>query len=211
MSPAELRDHWAETAHLWRPGMPVITWHVIFDPDSALHELAARLAPVLAMDGLDLVPPRWLHLTTQGVGLAPDVPDEETRRIVSEAAARLADLAPLRLSLGPATLGAHGVALWAAPLEPLVALRDRLQDSDAAVRGQAAVPDWRAGFRPHVSLAYAGALVDPGDLAARLSALAGATTAALIVRQVSLLLLSRGDRLYHWEELATVPLGGVTP
>jgi hypothetical protein len=80
---AELRDHW-----WWRPGWHVGTrfyaWHITFDDATELQRLVDywqhRLRP---FDMLDLIPREWLHLTTQGVGMVEDVPDELRDQLAS--------------------------------------------------------------------------------------------------------------------------------
>jgi hypothetical protein len=53
----------------WAPGRRMYTFHVTFEDQPAVQEPAAEARQRLAgLDGLDLVPGRWLHLTTQGVG-----------------------------------------------------------------------------------------------------------------------------------------------
>src|ERR1700683_953668 len=50
------------------------TGHITFDEVPAVRDLAARAQARLAgLPGLDLVPARWLHFTTQGVGFTVEV------------------------------------------------------------------------------------------------------------------------------------------
>ena len=193
-----VHDHWERTAALWAHGGAVLTWHVL--PAGQLDVLAAWLAPFLDRPFLSPVPAEWLHLTTQGVDVARDVERETLDRLVAEAAARCAALEPIAARVGPVRVVDEGVVADVEPVEPLVALRDVLQDADASVRGPDQVPDLREPFRPHVSFAYACA---DGEL----DELEAAVAADLVVDEVSLLLLSRAERLYYWEVVATVPLG----
>src|SRR6266545_4096239 len=95
-----MRDHW-----WWRPGWRVgrkmYTWHVTFDGQDSLHELVASYQSALEpLSGLDLIPPRWLHLTMQGVGFIDEVPEDDVRSIVGAARSRCASLAPFELTFG---------------------------------------------------------------------------------------------------------------
>jgi 2'-5' RNA ligase len=196
------RDHWAATAHLWTHGDAVLTWHFTFDGQPAVHALARLAAPALAHPFFDVVPPRWLHLTTQGVGLDSDVDVDERTRIVAAATRLLRPVATATVTIGPPRLFDEGVVLPAEDDGKLQAVRLLLQDADASVRGRDRVPDWRVALWPHVTLAYANAEADAGDLV-----LPG-ETASITLRDVCLIRLRRSRGLYSWETLATVPLRG---
>src|SRR5215211_568573 len=66
--PEAMRDHW-----WWRPGWSqgrsFYTWHITFDGQPGMQQLADFYAPMLAnLPMLDAVPVKWLHLTMQGIG-----------------------------------------------------------------------------------------------------------------------------------------------
>ncbi len=63
-----LRNH-------WRPEAPdYLTWHLLFDDGPGLDTVAATLQQVLeGIDGIDVVPTRWLHLTVQARRSVDDV------------------------------------------------------------------------------------------------------------------------------------------
>src|SRR2546430_17461428 len=97
-----MRDHW-----WWRPGWRVgrkmYTWHITFEGQDSLHQLVEAYQSALApLPGLDLIPPRWLHLTMQGVGFIDEVPDEEVSLIVDAARLRCASWSPIELRFGTA-------------------------------------------------------------------------------------------------------------
>ena len=206
-----IESHWDATARWWRPGVAVITWHLVFDDQPALHEVARRLGPLLAVTWLDRVPAPWLHLTLQGVAPEPQLEAADRENLATAAANRCAELLPIHLRLGPARAGSHGVQLEADHAVHLRELRDRLQDADAETRGRNRVPDWRAPLHPHVTLAYANARNDTASLRQALAEREPETTVDLTVTKVSLLRLHRTDRLYHWDVLADVPFARPEP
>lgn len=208
---AAIESHWDATARWWRPGVAVLTWHLVFDDQPALHEVARRLGPVLEVTWLDRVPIPWLHLTLQGVAPGPEVEAAERERLVAAAESRCEGLPPIHLRLGPARVGPHGIALEADPAVGLRELRDRLQDADAATRGRDRVPDWRAPLHPHVTLAYSNARSDAASLHQALAAREPETTVDLTVTKVSLLRLHRAERLYHWHVVGEVPFARPGP
>ena len=61
-----MQDHWARTEPLWPGGAERVTRLVVFAPDAPVTRVARRLAPLLSVPYLDIVPPEWLHLTLEG-------------------------------------------------------------------------------------------------------------------------------------------------
>lgn len=197
-----VRDHWGATDDLWMHGDEVVTWHFTFENHPEVQAFARQVAPVLDRAYLDVVPPQWLHLTTQGVGLRRAVTSAMQDQIVSRAATRLFHRAPLPMTLGPPQQDDEGVVMAVEDDGRLQQLRFDLQDADAEVRGMDHVPDWRTDFAPHVSLAYANTAADASNL------ILPDTAMSVTLRTVSLLGLQRTRGLYSWELLARVPLGG---
>ena len=64
--PQQMADHWWWRPG-WLPGRRMYTFHITFDGQPAVHQLASGCQEALrGLGGIDLVPPRWLHLTVQG-------------------------------------------------------------------------------------------------------------------------------------------------
>jgi hypothetical protein len=150
-----------------------------------------------------MVPARWLHLTTQGVGFTDEVSDLDATAIVAAARARLALLAPVRVSIGPPRIASEGVACSVTPVGALDHVRSGLRDAVAAVWGADRVPD-PAEWEPHVSVAYVS-LSGPAD--AYVAALADdEETAGITIGAVELIILGRHRHVYEWIVHSTVPL-----
>lgn len=67
--PETVRNHW-----WWRPGHAegrhFYACHLILDDQPKLRQLAADSQQALTgLDGINLIPAQWLHLTMQGIGL----------------------------------------------------------------------------------------------------------------------------------------------
>lgn len=206
MSNVPMRDHW-----WWRPGWRVgrsfYTWHITFEDQLSVHQLAADYAGVLTeRSTLDPVPPRWLHLTMQGLGFTDEVHSDDLADIVRAARVRCAKFAPFTVTLGPAEVDPEALRLPVHPAEPVAHLRSTLRDAIADVWGRSGVPEDAEGFRPHVSLAYSNAAGPADALTEKLTA-HRAVSAEVIVDRISIIDLNRDDRGYEWTEVATVDLG----
>jgi 2'-5' RNA ligase len=181
------------------------TWHVTFADVPAVQELAAAArARLRGLDGIDLVPGRWLHLTTQDVGFSDEITDTDLAAITDAARARLDAIEPIPVTIGPALVASEGIVCWAAPDGALTPMRDAIRAAIADVRGPRRVPGGPA-WAPHVSIAY-GSADGPAD--AFEAALDGEdAVAAMTVDAIKLIRLGRDQRVYEWETLASVPLG----
>ncbi len=81
----EVHNHW-----YWRPGWRVgtrfYTWHITFEDQTEVVDLAAQYRDRLSRQPeLDLIPPRWLHLTMQGIGFVDQVDAADVEAIVAAA------------------------------------------------------------------------------------------------------------------------------
>ncbi|KOX21272.1 hypothetical protein ADK67_27840 [Saccharothrix sp. NRRL B-16348] len=205
-----MRDHW-----WWRPGWKVgrsfYTWHITFGDQPGAQQLVTDYAPVLAaLPQLDPVPPRWLHLTLQGIGFTDEVLRDDVNRIVEAARKRCAELEPFTVTIGPAHVDPETIQMPARPLEPLAQLRLALRAAIGDVWGPDNVPEPETGFRAHVSLAYSNAAGAAEPLAEALR-IHGEHTGKVTVSSVSLINLNRDRKAYEWTDVASVPFGAVAP
>jgi 2'-5' RNA ligase len=201
-----MRDHWWWRPG-WRSGRRMYTWHVTFEGQSSLHRLVADYQSVLnPLSGLDLVPPRWLHLTMQGVGFIDETAEDDARSIVDAARKRCANISPFELSFGAPKVDPEAIMFALSPSEPAQAVRAQIRGAIADVWGVGNVnePD---EWQPHVSIAYSNT---SGPTAQYVEALSHVTTtpANLVVASVELIVLNRDNRMYEWQTFAAVPLGG---
>lgn len=201
-----LADHW-----WWRPGWQVGTryyaWHVTLTDQPALRHLVATYQAALSgFPTLDPIPGQWLHITVQGVGHTRDVPDTERDAVVEAVRDELAAVPTPQLTFGRPVLHREAVVIPPTDPEPLRAIRAAIQRRIAAVRGWELVPDVNAGYRPHVSVAYANETADPAPIRAALDAV-GNPAAKTIISHVAFIVMHRDRRMYEWHEAASCYVG----
>ena len=201
-----VRDHWWWRPG-WRPGRRFYTFHVTWRGQPGVQELAAQARARLAeIPGLDLVPGRWLHLTTQGIGFTDEVSGADLAAITAAARARLAAVPAVLVQVAAPKAASEGVACWVGPPGALDPVRDALRAAIGDVRGAGQVPE-AAEWAPHVSVAYANSDGPDNAINAALSDGRGKTAT---VRAVDLIRLGRDRNVYEWEIIETLPLGGQT-
>jgi 2'-5' RNA ligase len=203
VSPENMADHWWWRPG-WKPGRRMYTWHITFDDQPTIQDLAARYqAKLSGLTGLDLIPARWLHLTTQGLGFTDEVSDTDVDAVVDRARQRLAKVDPVQATLGPATVTPEAILLDVAPLSELRRIRDELRASITDVWGPDRLmegDDWT----PHVSVAYSNSTA---PAAPYLAAMENGDTASVPISHVQLIVLDRDQRMYEWTTRADIPLG----
>ena len=204
-----LRDHW-----WWRPGWHLgrrmYTWHITFDGQPSLHELvAAYQAALTPLSGLDLIPMRWLHLTTQGIAFTDQISWQEVAEIVEATRKRLATLHSIEQTAGPAFVDPEAIMLELPSANALRPIRKGIRAAIADVRGAASVSEAEQ-WNPHISLAYSNS---DGPAAPYIEALqtVKCSRAGLTISAVHLIELSRDTHLYQWTTKAEIPLVGQTP
>jgi 2'-5' RNA ligase len=202
-APESMRDHW-----WWRPGWKVgrrmYTWHFTFDGQPDLHRLVHEYQERLAgLPGLDPIPERWLHLTTQGLGFVDEVPEEVVRGVVEGVRRRPANVSPVRVTVGPAIVDPEVVRLRVRPTGALVPIRSAIREAVIEAAGSVGESeDWN----PHISVSYSSA---EGPLAPVAAVLADELPPVEVtIGEVQLIVLGRDEHCYTWETKAVVPLGG---
>ncbi|MEU5162010.1 2'-5' RNA ligase family protein [Streptomyces sp. NPDC020875] len=202
-APETMRDHW-----WWRPGWDVgrrfYTWHLTFDGQPDVHRFAAAYRELLvAVDGIDLVPDRWLHLTTQGIGFVGEIPEADVRTIVEAARERLAAIPCFDLVLDAPVVDPEAILVPVRPAAPVHAVRDAVREAIATVRD---VPERADGFTPHISLGYSSATGPTEPFRAALTS-TGIPGARARITRAELIVIHRDNRMYEWESYASVPIG----
>lgn len=199
-----MRDHW-----WWRPGWRVgrtfYTWHLTFDHAADVHRLAGEYAAALDLPGLDVIPPKWLHLTMQGIGFTDEIPTSEVDAITDAARTRLAQVPAFDVTLGPTVTDPEVVRLHVDPAEPVAQVRTAIRAAIADIWGADRVPEAEAGFTPHVSLAYSSS-DGPSDPILRAAEALHVEPAKARISEAQLIVLNRDHREYQWENYAAVAL-----
>ena len=205
-------DHDVMTNHWWwRPGWQVGTrfyaWHITQEDQPGVHDLVRRYRDaVSAIDTLDPIPDRWLHLTMQGVGHVEDVDAATLDRVAGSVAQHLRMLAPITTTYRRAHIVGEALILPPDDPEAFTDVRRAVRAGITEVLGECLEPE--GGFRAHVSAAYSNADADAAPIRAALDRAAPNTASSATYTQVSLIRMHRDRRMYEWETVRTVLLGG---
>ncbi|MFE6920754.1 2'-5' RNA ligase family protein [Nocardia sp. NPDC057663] len=202
-----LRDHWS--VKQWAPGHTGYYWYLTFDSPE-LIELAAECQNALTQDELDNVPLDALHITIAGIGSTTTVADEQIDNLVSLARARLAEVKPFDLTIGPLTGSRSAVRFSVSPWDPLLDLHQILSMcTSESIQGlSASAGPLGARFRPHLGIAYNNTDRAADELIEAVAALRDTGPAKVRVNHVELVVLRRDGHSYRWDTRAALPLGG---
>jgi 2'-5' RNA ligase superfamily protein len=201
-----MADHWWWRPG-WRPGRRMYTWHFTFEGQPAVHDLAAAYQARLdGLPDLDMIPARWLHLTTQGVGFTDEVTDDQVAAIITYSRERLFGFTPQHVTLGPAKVTPEAILFDVAPVAPLAAIRRELRGAIADVLGTRRLME-SDEWTPHVSVAYSNGT---GPAAPYVAALEDGGTAQTVISDVELIVLGRDQHLYEWTTRGDIRLAGDT-
>lgn len=204
--PERMTDHW-----WWRPGVRpgrhLYVWHILFDDQPDIQQMARTCQQRLSgLPGLDLVPIRWLHMTTQIIGFTDEITDLEIKQMTATATERLRHLDPVTLSFGWPLFHSEAVVLGTRPSTALDPVRATIRDaiSDTVTAHQLAdEPDWT----PHVTVAYSNS---DGPAAPIIQAMTPSPRPCpLTISKIHLIDQERIDHLYCWTPIATATLGPV--
>ena len=208
-----MRDHW-----WWRPGHRVgrhyHACHFAMERHQGLVRLVRTYQKALEpFPGLDPIPARWLHLTMQPVGFLDELDATELRRLRPALRRELAAVPAPLITFHRPVVRAEAIYLLADPAEPVLAVRLAVRKAIGEVLGPERVPesaDQVAGFRPHVSIAYANTGQETRPIA---DALAEVVTgpAPVTLDRVELMRFHRDNRMYEWAGVEPLPIGVSLP
>ena len=201
--PTMMADHWWQRPGRL-PGRELYHWHMLFHDQPKVRELAAMAQQRLAgLPGLDPVPERWLHLTTLIVGFADEVPRGDVDAMVAGARRRLADIAPIRVTLGRVLYHPQAVTLAVEPLGALDPVLEAVREATAVagIDGRTDTDPWI----PHVSVAYSHASCPAAPIIEAVGRWLPATE--ITVRSVSLVAQTQVGRSWQWRQTAEIQLG----
>ncbi|HUC23864.1 MAG TPA: 2'-5' RNA ligase family protein [Streptosporangiaceae bacterium] len=207
--PASLRNHW-----WWRPGWTTgrhyYACHLTLDDQPQLRELIARYQQAIEdRPGLDLIPPRWLHITMQGIGFTDEISAAELDSLTDALTQELSKIDPPMVSFRSLTVDPEAIYLKAHPADALYPLRARMSRAVVSAIGANSsagnMPAPRE-FNPHVSIAYVNADGQAQPIAEALQAVT-ATTVTVTIRKASLLEFHRDHRMYEWTSATPIAIG----
>jgi 2'-5' RNA ligase len=199
--PSQMTDHWAA-----EPGIDqqarLVMWPITLGADPAVTGLATLAQQRMAgIPGLDLVPPRWLHVTTLTSGPADESSPGAVTAMIQEASDLLADVAPITITLGRVLYHPRAIMLDVGPDTPFQQLITALQAA-ASHAGLTARP-YHDPWRPHITVAYSKSDRPAGPIIEALGRSLPPRTAT--IRSVSLVTQSARQR-WAWDLIADLPL-----
>jgi 2'-5' RNA ligase len=208
-----VRNHWWWRPG-WRPGRHLYACHLTLEDQPQLRDLIRHYQDALAhLRNLDLIPPRWLHLTMQGIGFADEISTADLTRIAKQITEQLRDMTPPTVAFHHPTVRREAVYVKAHPAEPIYQLRMAVYQAIASVLGAERFhepPPDREKYRPHVSAAY---INSAGPAQPIIDALGKANPPAVTAtfRTVPILTFHRDHRMYEWTDAIPIPIGNNTP
>jgi 2'-5' RNA ligase len=201
--PVQMEDHWVP-----EPGVdisrPRLMWFMIFGDDPQVAGLVrlgqARLA---GLEGLDLVPREWLHMTTLIAGFADEIMADQVEAMAADARRMLAGIPPVTVTLGRILYHPRAVMLAAQPPDVLEPVLRAVQHATRIATGRNGKVHYEP-WTPHVTLAY-------GNSARPAAPVIEALGRELPQRHItisSICLISQApEQLWTWRLVTEVPFG----
>jgi hypothetical protein len=211
--PDSLRNHW-----WWRPGWAegrhFYACHMTLDDQPHLRKLVAYYQQALAdIQGIDLIPPPWLHLTMQGIGFTDEIGAAELVALEDALTTELATIDPPAVEFRYLTVYPEAIYLKAHPSDALYPLRLKMHDAVSSVLGakrfSEPAPD-RAEFLPHVSIGYINHDGDAEPVVKALSILT-ARSVTVTFTKADVLEFHRDHHMYEWTSATPILIGTRAP
>jgi 2'-5' RNA ligase len=155
---------------------------------------------------LDPIPERWRHITMQGLGHVEDVSDAQRDAAVQAVSERVSGLDPIDTTFQRTTIFREAVTLFPAHPEPFVQLRSAVRAGIADAWGSC--PENADDFRAHASVAYGNGEAPTAPIREALDQVAPAEPVTARFAEISLIRMHRDRRMYEWETVARVRVGG---
>jgi 2'-5' RNA ligase len=199
--PTQMSDHWSIGPGT-DPQTRQLMWPITVGTDQAATELATQARRRLTgIPGLDLVPPRWLHLTTLTTGPADDIAPAALASMIEEAQRLLAAITPITITLSRVLYHPRAVMLDAGPAEPFQPVIEAVQT--AARHAGRSADLYHDPWRPHITLAYSNTTRPAAPIIEALGR--NLPARQITIRSVSLVTQSPMQR-WTWDLTADLPL-----
>lgn len=205
--PVRMEDHWLPQPDV-DPGRARLMWFMLVGDCPQVAELAKLGQRRLAgLDGLDLVPQQWLHMTTLIAGFADEITPDQVGVMAGEARRLLARTPPVTITLGRVLYHPRAIMLGVGPPGALIPVLQAAQQATRAATGCGGEM-YHEPWIPHITLAYSNAAGPAGPvidaLGRELPSRQAAVTAISLVSQVP-------EQLWTWDLVTEVPFGTRLP
>jgi 2'-5' RNA ligase len=199
--PSQMTDHWAIQPGTG-PQTSQLMWPIALGADQGATELAGQAHERLTgLPGLDLIPPRWLHLTTLTSGPVDDLAPDALAAMIEEAQRLLADIAPITITLGRVLYHPRAVMLDAGPAEPFQPVIAAIRAATSHAGQSTAL--YHDPWRPHITLAYSNATRPAAPIIEAL----GRNLPARQITISSISLVSQSpEQRWTWDRITDLPL-----
>ncbi|MEO7269842.1 MAG: 2'-5' RNA ligase family protein [Knoellia sp.] len=205
-----MRDHWAREPE-WPQERRLWALYVTCGTIEPFVDYAQTFQRQLSdLPGLDLVEPRWLHMTVLGVGFVDEVEPVAMARLVDRAVRLVASEAPVDMVAEAPRARVDAVWMSVDTAPSLGPLRDRLHTAVVECLGREphALPAPSGGFRPHISIAYSRAGAPNNAEVDEHLAAVDVPPIGFRVNHLSLLPLRRQAPRWFWDEERRLPFQG---
>jgi len=201
--PVLMEDHWRPEPGE-DPDRARLMWFMRVGGYPALAAMAEEARKRLAgLDGLDLVPREWLHVTTLIAGFADEITGDQVQAMTDHARRALAAVARPRITLGRVLYHPRAVMLDAGPAGTLEPVLHAVQEATLAATGREGTLH-TSPWTPHITLAYASATRPAGPVIEALGkSIPGGEMAISAISLVS----QKPRQTFRWDLIATVPVG----
>lgn len=201
--PVQLEDHWVPAPGV-DPDRAQLMWFMRFGHDPQVTGLVRLGQERLAgLDGLDLVPSEWLHITTLIAGFADEIPADHVDAMTAHAGMLLAATTPITANFGRILYHPRAIMLDASPRDALLPVLTACREATRIGTGHLGTLH-RDPWVPHITLAYSNSTRPAGPVIDALGR--ELPRREITVRSVSL--ISQAPRQqWTWHLLKDVPLG----
>ena len=132
----DVRNHWWWRPG-WAPGRHFYACHLTLEDQPAVQQLVLDYqAALTGLDGLDLIPGRWLHLTMQGIGFTDQISGREIAAVTAALRDHFRTITPPVVTFHRPAVWPDAITLPATPADPLRQLRQGAYEVIQAVLGQ---------------------------------------------------------------------------
>ncbi|WP_344112085.1 2'-5' RNA ligase family protein [Kribbella alba] len=157
--------------------------------------------------GFDPIPREGLHITMQGLAFVDGISQEDLSSVMKTTRAALAEVQPFALVFNRPLIRPEALVLLPEDVQPLCALRDRVRSAIEKAVGRGSVDLGSRDFQPHVSFAYVNADQSAAEALTAFEAVESTRT-HVHVDEVPLIEMHRDNRMYEWQVMERLPLGG---
>ncbi|MEV4369087.1 2'-5' RNA ligase family protein [Nonomuraea sp. NPDC049637] len=204
--PTRMVNRWEKRrALMLPPGQGQLYWHVLLGEDPEARAIVQEAHDRLAgLPGLDLVPQKFIHLTTLVAGYSHEITDHQVNVMAEEATTQLSRIAPITVSLGRVLYHPEAVVLEARPADRLRPLLEAAKFATRAATGRDGALA-HAAWVPHVTVAYSSA---DGPAAPIIEALGKQLPERNVtVRSIHIVNQDGPETVWDWRPLAEIRLG----